>query len=113
MAFVKLPASGWSPCGASPAHIAPLVRAPLRWSEGGVPLDPDNEGMSEGKGHTGYVILNGAKRSEESPAANYTLDEIPRFARNDSGSRGIRTGYVETPITRKCPRAKGARAMSF
>ena len=33
-ASVELPASVWSPCGASPAHIASLVRAPLRFAKG-------------------------------------------------------------------------------
>ena len=41
--------------------------------------------MSEGKGHAGYVILNGAKWSEESLAENSAVGEIPRSARNDSG----------------------------
>ncbi len=33
-ASIGLPASGLSPCGASPAHIASLVRAPLRFAKG-------------------------------------------------------------------------------
>ena len=33
-ASVNSPASGWSPYGASPAHIASLVRAPLRFAKG-------------------------------------------------------------------------------
>ncbi len=41
--------------------------------------------MSKGKGRAGNVILNGAKRSEESLAANSAVGEISRFARNDSG----------------------------
>ena len=34
---------------------------------------------------TGHVILNGAKRSEESLVGKTPVDEIPRCARNDIG----------------------------
>ena len=39
---VEFPAGGLSPCGASPAHIASLVRAPLRFAKGAyaLPLAP-------------------------------------------------------------------------
>ena len=58
---------------------------PYAGAKGAYHLTPFTREMSEGKGGACCVIPNGAKRSEESPAAISTLDEIPRSARNDSG----------------------------